>query len=211
MIAYSKSYASPAEFMTCVAVEAAMLANVRAVVLGGWAQLSAAHLPKSRPDLISYCEDHGKVFFEAGKVPHGWLLPQCACAVIHGGAGTTGAVLRAGIPCIVTPVLQNDQHWWGQRVSQIGVGVGLKKQLRKTTAAELAAALQLVTPRMQQNAKALSEKIKAEDGVREGAAALAGLVGLRSPPSPSGLKRQASRGFQLASQLVNVIEDANNK
>ncbi len=34
-----------------------------------------------------------------GSVPHEWLFPQCAAAVHHGGAGTTAATLRAGIPC----------------------------------------------------------------------------------------------------------------
>ena len=28
--------------------------------------------------------------------PHEWLFPQCSMAIHHGGAGTTGAALRAG-------------------------------------------------------------------------------------------------------------------
>jgi hypothetical protein len=31
-------------------------------------------------------------------VPHSWLLPRAACIVHHGGAGTTAAAFRAGIP-----------------------------------------------------------------------------------------------------------------
>jgi hypothetical protein len=30
--------------------------------------------------------------------PHEWLFPRVVCAVHHGGAGTTGAAFRAGVP-----------------------------------------------------------------------------------------------------------------
>jgi sterol 3beta-glucosyltransferase len=47
--------------------------------------------------------DRGGVLTEdvrwIGSVPHEWLFPHCAAAVHHGGAGTTAATLRAGIPC----------------------------------------------------------------------------------------------------------------
>ena len=36
-----------------------------------------------------------------GNCPHSWLLPKCSAAIHHGGAGTTAAALRAGIPCLV--------------------------------------------------------------------------------------------------------------
>ena len=38
--------------------------------------------------------------------PHTYLLPRCCCAVHHGGAGTTAATLRAGIPCVVFSTLK---------------------------------------------------------------------------------------------------------
>ena len=38
-------------------------------------------------------------------IPHEWLLPQCAASVIHGGAGTTAAAIRAGKPVIICPFL----------------------------------------------------------------------------------------------------------
>ncbi len=34
-----------------------------------------------------------------GSLPHWWLFPNCCAAVHHGGAGTTAATSRAGIPC----------------------------------------------------------------------------------------------------------------
>jgi sterol 3beta-glucosyltransferase len=52
---------------------------------------------------------------------HDWLFPQLAMAIHHGGAGTTAAVLRAGIPMWITPI-GIDQLFWGRRIAQIGCG-----------------------------------------------------------------------------------------
>ena len=54
-------------------------------------------------------------------VPHDWLLPQVTAAVHHGGAGTTAAALRAGVPSIVVPEFA-DQPFWARRVHRLGVG-----------------------------------------------------------------------------------------
>lgn len=53
--------------------------------------------------------------------PRDWLLPRCKAVVHHGGAGTTAAGLRAGIPNIVIP-FAGDQAFWGKRVHAIGAG-----------------------------------------------------------------------------------------
>jgi hypothetical protein len=47
--------------------------------------------------------------------PHAWLLPRTAAVVHHGGAGTTGAGLRAGVPNVVCPWFA-DQPLWAERV-----------------------------------------------------------------------------------------------
>ena len=56
-----------------------------------------------------------------GDVDHEWLFPQCAAVVHHGGASTTGAAIRAGVPAVVASVFA-DQPFWGQRVAALGVG-----------------------------------------------------------------------------------------
>ncbi|MFW5470704.1 glycosyltransferase [Knoellia sp. CPCC 206435] len=56
----------------------------------------------------------------AGDVPHGWLLPRMVGVVHHGGAGTTGATLRAGVPQAVVAHI-GDQPYWGRRVWELGV------------------------------------------------------------------------------------------
>jgi sterol 3beta-glucosyltransferase len=54
------------------------------------------------------------------KIPHDWLFPQIDAALHHGGAGTTGASLRAGIPTLIKPWF-GDQFFWASRVQKLGV------------------------------------------------------------------------------------------
>ena len=58
--------------------------------------------------------------FVVEKVPHDWLFPKIDAALHHGGAGTTGASLRAGIPTLIKPWF-GDQFFWGARVQKLGV------------------------------------------------------------------------------------------
>src|SRR5690606_7322177 len=53
--------------------------------------------------------------------PHAALFPHVSGALHHGGAGTTGASLRAGLPTIVCPYF-GDQPFWGRRVADLGAG-----------------------------------------------------------------------------------------
>ena len=103
--------------------------------------------------------------FYAGDVPHAWLFPRMAAVVHHGGAGTTGAGLRAGVPSILTP-FAGDQVAWAEQVAKLRVGpaAGLSKRL---TAEKLAAAIAAAVgdAGMRARAAALGEKIRAENGV----------------------------------------------
>jgi len=103
--------------------------------------------------------------FKIESVPHDWLFPQMAAVVHHGGAGTTSAALRAGVPSIVIPFIA-DQPFWGQCVADLGAGLPpiLQKDL---TAERLAAAIRIATSdeAMKARAVAVGEKIRAEDGV----------------------------------------------
>ncbi|GAB0103692.1 glycosyltransferase [Nocardia sp. JMUB6875] len=55
------------------------------------------------------------------QVDHGVVLPLCAVAVHHGGAGTTAAALRAGVPSVICSV-QADQPYWGRQIEALGLG-----------------------------------------------------------------------------------------
>ncbi|MCC6587039.1 MAG: glycosyltransferase family 1 protein [Bryobacterales bacterium] len=98
-------------------------------------------------------------------VPHGWLFSRVAVAVHHGGAGVTGAALRAGLPSVVVPVFA-DQPFWAERVFRLGAGPR-PIPAGRLTEQNLTAAIQATSdPAMRHRAATLGEQIRAEDGVR---------------------------------------------
>ena len=90
-----------------------IVAAVRAVgraalIAGGWASLGE-HLAGSEDVLV------------IDELPHSLVLPRVAAAVHHGGAGTTTAAARAGIPQVILPHLL-DQYYWASRVERLRLG-----------------------------------------------------------------------------------------
>jgi UDP:flavonoid glycosyltransferase YjiC (YdhE family) len=98
-------------------------------------------------------------------VPHSWLFPRMAAVVHHGGAGTTSAGLRAGIPTLVCPFF-GDQPYWGERIAALGAGPA-PLPFSKLNAAQLATSIRraVQTPHMTKRAQHLAHRITAEDGV----------------------------------------------
>jgi UDP:flavonoid glycosyltransferase YjiC (YdhE family) len=123
----------------------------RAIILSGWSGLRATGLPDS--------------VFMLDSIPFSWLFPRVAAVVHHGGAGTTAAGLRAGVPAIVIPFF-GDQPYWGRRVAELGVGPGPIPR-RKLTVERLTQAIQraVTDQTMRQSAADLGARIQAEDGV----------------------------------------------
>jgi UDP:flavonoid glycosyltransferase YjiC (YdhE family) len=103
--------------------------------------------------------------FPAVDIPHAWLFPRLSAVVHHGGAGTTAAGLRAGLPAILTP-LAVDQFFWGERLTALGVAPPPIPQ-RLLTAKKLGLALQQVVSdtAMHARARVLGGAIRLEDGV----------------------------------------------
>jgi sterol 3beta-glucosyltransferase len=90
--------------------------------------------------------------------PHDWLFPRCAAVIHHGGAGTTAAGLRAGIPNIVVPHAV-DQPFWAGRVTAIGAGPA-PLDLRRLSVDSLGAALDRASaPEMQARAQEIGRQI----------------------------------------------------
>ncbi len=116
-----------------------------------------------KPDISPSEEDPD--ILAVGSIPYRWLFPRMAAVVHHGGAGTTGAGLRAGVPNIVVPFTA-DQPFWAARVRALGAGPE-SIPLRKLTAERLAAAIDtaLHDQEMRVRCRELGEKIDAEDGV----------------------------------------------
>jgi sterol 3beta-glucosyltransferase len=103
--------------------------------------------------------------FALASVPHDWLFPHVAAVVHHGGAGTTGAGLRAGVPSVIVPHF-GDQPFWARRVHELGVGPRPVPRAR-LTAERLAAAIReaVEDASMRARAAALGARIRGEDGV----------------------------------------------
>lgn len=123
--------------------------NHRGIILSGWGKVDQ---PSSK-DLL-YLES----------APHDWLLPRCRMVIHHGGAGTTSAGLRAGIPNIVVPFTA-DQPFWGRRVHAIGAGP--KPILVKTLTVErlTKAIVEAETQAAGERAQAASRRIRSESAV----------------------------------------------
>jgi sterol 3beta-glucosyltransferase len=138
--------------LTAIVVEALRRANVRGILATGWGGLSPADLPDS--------------IFKLDHAPHDWLFPRVAAVVHHGGAGTTAAGLRAGRPTLVCPFIA-DQPFWGRRVHALGVGARPIPQ-KRLTPDNLAAAIHEISTNqtIRDNAAALGERIRSEDGLR---------------------------------------------
>jgi len=97
--------------------------------------------------------------------PHSLLLPRCAAAVHHGGAGTTAASTSAGIPTVILPLLM-DQYLWAEMVGKRGAGPKQTCPLRSVTPDRFVALLrEALSPSCVGAAKLLGEKIRRETGV----------------------------------------------
>ena len=106
--------------LTKTVVESVLKADVRCILSKGWsdrlgnrdATVAEVPLPQEILQIMS--------------APHDWLFKQIDAAVHHGGAGTTGASLRAGLPTIIKPFF-GDQFFFGSRVEDLGVGICMKR------------------------------------------------------------------------------------
>ena len=123
----------------------------RGIILSGWSGMS-------QPSSNDLC------YLEAA--PHHWLLPHCKIVIHHGGAGTTGAGLRAGIPNIVVPFM-GDQPFWGERVHTVGAGP--KPILTQDLTVEKLnqAILEAEKESLRKRVQAIGQQISSEDGTGE--------------------------------------------
>jgi UDP:flavonoid glycosyltransferase YjiC (YdhE family) len=113
--------------------------------------------------------------FAVRDVPHSWLFPRMAAVVHHGGAGTTAAGLRAGVPTVVAPFF-GDQPYWGERVAALGAGPKPVPFAGMTVPRLARAVRQAVGSQdIAERAAELGRRISAEDGVARACALLENL------------------------------------
>jgi len=99
-------------------------------------------------------------------VPHDWLFPRMRAVVHHGGAGTTAAGLRAGVPAVIVPHFA-DQPFWARRCHRAGVATRPIPRAR-LTAEKLGEAIRSAAEDegMRVRAQEMARCITAEHGAR---------------------------------------------
>ncbi len=148
-------------------VRALQRTGMRGVLSTGWGGLEAA----PRSDQFLFVES----------VPHAWLFPQTAAVVHHGGAGSTAAGLRAGVPSIVIP-FTSDQPFWARRVYELGAGPKpIPRKLFRAERLERAVRRAVGDPAMRLRAADIGRRIRAEDGVGNAVTLFQQQVGAAGP------------------------------
>ena len=141
-------------------------AGQRGVLYRGWGDVGNVPLPPT--------------VHVTGGAYHDWLFPRCRAVVHHGGAGTTAAALRAGVPAVAVPFF-GDQRFWARRLESLGAGVALPRA--NLTAATLADALArlLADEAFAGRAADLGRALAAEDGVARAVGAIEARMGAVTP------------------------------
>lgn len=105
-----------------IIIQSVEKADVRCILSKGWsdrlANTESATATKQLPI--------PPAILQIKSAPHDWLFKQIDAAAHHGGCGTTGASLRAGVPTIIKPFF-GDQYFFGSRVEDLGVGIFIRK------------------------------------------------------------------------------------
>ncbi len=141
-----------------MAVEALRMSGQRGIISG-------LGSPANLPDSV----------FAINNIPHSWLFDKVSAVCHHGGAGTSAAGFRAGVPSIIIP-FSNDQFAWAHRAYDIGVGAKpiSKKEL---SADKLADAIRFaLSEKIQFNAKRLAMNIAIENGAEASANIIVGCL-----------------------------------
>jgi UDP:flavonoid glycosyltransferase YjiC (YdhE family) len=133
---------SPADMVAMIGAACAQLGE-RALVCSGWSDFG--HVPHF---------EHVKV---VGAINYAAAFPACRAVVHHGGAGTTAAGLRAGVPQLILSTLP-DQPLWAAQLKRLKVGSGrrfstttqqsLVADLRRILAAQYVTRAREIAPRM---------------------------------------------------------------
>ena len=110
-VGFGSMVAKNAAQLASHAVDAVRAVGRRLILASGWASLDR-HLA------VDIAADD--VLVVSG-LPHRAVFPRVAAVVHHGGAGTTTAAARAGVPQVILPHIL-DQYYWGHRVEQLGLG-----------------------------------------------------------------------------------------
>lgn len=135
-----------------IVMESLRITGKRAILSSGWGSLEGVDVPDT--------------VYQIKSVPHEWLFTKVAAVIHHGGAGTTAAGVRAGIPSVIVP-FGGDQPFWGRQLHKMNIGT--KPILRKhLTVKRLSDAIMEVTTNQEMiaEAKLVGQKLREENGAQ---------------------------------------------
>ncbi|WP_414618879.1 glycosyltransferase [Calothrix sp. CCY 0018] len=152
-IGFGSMSGEEAQKISEIALAALKKTKQRGIFLSGWSGVKNLDLPDT--------------VFQIDNIPHSWLFAQMACIVHHGGAGTTAATFRAGVPSVIIPFF-GDQKFWAYQAAKLGVSPPIidRKNLTIDTLAQ-AITNAVENQSIQKQAAILGEKIRLENGVKE--------------------------------------------
>ena len=153
-VGFGSMVSSNATSFTEVVLDAVKRSGQRAVLATGWGGLDHEGIGQN--------ED----VFIVRHAPHDWLFQRVSAAVHHGGAGTTGAAVRAGIPSVIVP-FYGDQPFWARCLYRKGVAPPALDRKALSPDAMASALNDALHPTMTQRAFELGCAVRAEDGVGE--------------------------------------------
>ncbi len=132
-------------------------ADVRAIVAKGWSGRMSEGKEDDGPE-----PEVPEEVYQVESIPHDWLFKQIDIALHHGGAGTTGASLRAGLVTLIKPFF-GDQFFWANRTAKLGAGL----RVSSLSVSDISGALKKAANDriMAEKAAQVGERIRAEDGV----------------------------------------------
>jgi sterol 3beta-glucosyltransferase len=147
--------------LTAMVREAITQMGIPAIIQSGYAQLGAADMPAN--------------VFQVGYLPHAQLFPLGGCILHHGGAGTTIAALRAGVPSAVVAFIA-DQPDFANRMHRLGVAPPYCWSHRLRTDRLVKMLTAAMSDSMYQQAQALRPAFVAEPGVGEAVRLIEGFL-----------------------------------
>lgn len=133
---------SPSDTIALITQVCAELGERALICTGAWDAADISHT------------DHVKL---VRTVNHAEVFPDCRAVVHHGGAGTTTAGIRAGVPTLILWI-GADQPIWGTQIKRLGVGTS-RRFSRMTHDSLLAALRSVLAPHYASRAGAVADQI----------------------------------------------------
>lgn len=123
--------------------------------------------------------------------PHTWLFPRSAGVICHGGIGTLGSALHAGVPSLSVTFF-GEQAFWGRHMYELGVAPPPLRADQITPQLALERVRSLVEDRgLRQRAAELGAQVRADRGVERAVELIEELVG-RSAAQPARVTSTAA-------------------